>query len=65
MDTCHSCGGTHWDLPTAGCVNRLFHRTPPRARHWVTRFDPDDGQPYGELCECEIDQDHDGLGNLT
>lgn len=30
--------------------------------HWLTRYDPDDGEPYGELCECEIGEDHDGAG---
>ncbi len=32
--------------------------------HWVTRFDPDDGEPYGEICDCDIGADHDGKGNL-
>jgi hypothetical protein len=32
--------------------------------HWCTKFDPDDGQPYGELCDCPIGHDHDGKGNL-
>lgn len=27
--------------------------------HWMTRYDPDDGEPYGELCDCAIDEDHD------
>lgn len=30
--------------------------------HWLTRYDPDDGEPYGELCDCEIGEDHDGAG---
>lgn len=29
-------------------------------RHWVTRYDPDDGEPYGSVCDCEIGEDHDG-----
>lgn len=33
--------------------------------HWLTRFDPDDGEPYGTVCDCDIDADHDGAGNLT
>jgi hypothetical protein len=36
----------------------------PAAVHWCTRFDPEDGQPYGELCDCHIGQDHDGKGNI-
>lgn len=65
MDRCESCAGTLWDLPTAACNNRLYHRAPTRERHWLTRYDPDDGEPYGELCPCEIGANHDGLGNLT
>lgn len=32
--------------------------------HWLTRWDPDDGEPYGTLCHCEIGEDHDGSGNV-
>jgi hypothetical protein len=32
--------------------------------HWLTRWDPDDGEPYGALCDCDIDADHDGNGDL-
>ena len=32
--------------------------------HWKTTFDPDDGDPIGALCYCDIDDDHDGNGNL-
>jgi hypothetical protein len=32
--------------------------------HWLTRWDPDDGEPYGTVCDCEIGDDHDGAGNL-
>ena len=32
--------------------------------HWKTTFDPDDGTPAGELCECGIGDDHDGAGNV-
>jgi hypothetical protein len=32
--------------------------------HWKTTFDPDDGEPDGALCYCDIDADHDGNGNL-
>jgi hypothetical protein len=28
--------------------------------HWLTRYDPDDGEPYGEVCSCSIGEDHDG-----
>ncbi|MGH3836928.1 MAG: hypothetical protein ACRDSF_14710 [Pseudonocardiaceae bacterium] len=34
-------------------------------RHWLTRYDPDDGEPYGEFCECPIGANHDGSGNLS
>jgi len=30
--------------------------------HWLTRWDPDDGEPYGTLCDCSIGVDHDGEG---
>jgi hypothetical protein len=32
--------------------------------HWLTTFDPDDGEPNGTLCYCETGKDHDGAGNL-
>ena len=32
--------------------------------HWKTMFDPDDGQPTGTPCHCDIDDDHDGKGNV-
>jgi len=32
--------------------------------HWLTVFDPDDGEPEGFLCHCDIDADHDGAGNI-
>lgn len=28
--------------------------------HWLTRFDPDDGEPYGSICDCVLDRDHTG-----
>ena len=31
--------------------------------HWLTRYDPDDGEPYGTVCDCEIGVDHDGNGD--
>ena len=30
--------------------------------HWLIRYDPDDGEPYGEVCDCEIGDDHDETG---
>lgn len=33
------------------------------AAHWLTRFGPDDGEPYGEVCSCGIGADHDGAGH--
>ena len=30
--------------------------------HCVIRYDPDDGEPYGEVCYCQIGEDHDGTG---
>jgi hypothetical protein len=30
--------------------------------HWKTTFDPNDGEPIGTLCHCDIDDDHDGAG---
>jgi hypothetical protein len=35
------------------------------ATHWLTCYDPDDGEPYGIGCDCEIGDDHDGTGELT
>lgn len=32
--------------------------------HWLTTFDPADGEPCGSLCHCDIDADHDGAGNI-
>lgn len=32
--------------------------------HWLTLYDPDDGEPIGSPCDCEIGDDHDGAGNL-
>lgn len=32
--------------------------------HWLTTFDPEDGEPSGSLCHCDIDDDHDGSGNV-
>jgi hypothetical protein len=30
--------------------------------HWLTTYDPEDGEPIGSLCWCDIDHDHDGKG---
>lgn len=30
--------------------------------HWLTLFDPLDGEPYGQVCDCNIGEDHDGDG---
>lgn len=32
--------------------------------HWLTRYDPDDGEPYGEICHCGIGDDHDAAGGV-
>ena len=32
--------------------------------HWLTTYDPDDGEPTGTPCHCGIGDDHDGKGNL-
>lgn len=32
-------------------------------RHWKTLYDPNDGEPIGVVCSCEIGEDHDGDGN--
>lgn len=32
--------------------------------HWLTTYDPDDGEPVGTLCDCETGGDHDGTGTL-
>lgn len=26
--------------------------------HWLIRYDPVNGDPYGELCNCPLDDDH-------
>jgi hypothetical protein len=26
----------------------------------MTRYDPDDGEPYGNVCDCGIGEDHNG-----
>jgi hypothetical protein len=35
--------------------------------HWLTRYDPTDGEPYGELCWCTATdgQNHDADGEIT
>lgn len=33
--------------------------------HWLTRYDPEDGEPYGTGCDCQIGEDHNGYGQLT
>ena len=33
------------------------------ALHWLTRFD-EDGEPYGQVCDCEIGADHLSNGDL-
>lgn len=30
--------------------------------HWRCTYDPDDGEPIGEACDCEIGDDHNGKG---
>ena len=31
--------------------------------HWLTTYDPADGEPIGSICDCDISDDHDGAGN--
>lgn len=45
-------------------MNDLYDQTCDSA-HWLTRYDPDDGEPYGVVCRCNIGSDHDGSGKLT
>lgn len=26
--------------------------------HWLTQYDPADGEPYGTVCGCPIGEDH-------
>lgn len=33
--------------------------------HWLTRWDTDTGEPYGQVCQCAIGQDHDGSSQLA
>lgn len=35
------------------------------ATHWLTLYDPSDGEPYGIPCDCEFGRDHDGAGNFN
>lgn len=63
-ERCHSCDGSMYDLPPAACSNRLYHRTPTTMRHWVTQVDLDAGQLFEELCDCEIGENHNDLGDL-
>jgi hypothetical protein len=30
--------------------------------HWRVTYDADDGEPIGEVCRCEIGEDHKGSG---
>lgn len=36
---------------------------PAETGHWLTKYDPDDGEPYGAGCDCSIGKDHDGNGD--
>lgn len=31
--------------------------------HWLVLYDPDDGEPYGQVCRCEVGVDHNGYGD--
>lgn len=33
--------------------------------HWKTTYDPDDGEPIGNICHCALAHDHDGSGNFN
>lgn len=33
--------------------------------HWLTTYDPNNGEPIGSVCSCEIGANHDGDGNLN
>lgn len=33
--------------------------------HWLTLYDPLDGEPYGKVCTCARGADHDGTGALS
>ena len=32
--------------------------------HWQITYDPSDGEPIGETCDCEIGADHNGDGEV-
>ena len=34
-------------------------------RHWRVTYDANDGEPIGEICTCEIGEDHKGNGEVT
>jgi hypothetical protein len=71
---CQVCGLAACDLPDGvdpefifegGLCQVCVRPASGYQRHWLTLYDPADGSPYGELCDCAIGQDHDGEGNLN
>lgn len=32
--------------------------------HWLTTYNPRNGDPIGSVCDCPIGDDHDGDGEL-
>lgn len=31
--------------------------------HWKTTYDPNDGEPIGTVCDCDINENHNGYGD--
>jgi hypothetical protein len=32
--------------------------------HWLTTYDPKNGEPIGSVCTCDISEDHNGYGEV-
>ena len=47
---------------SCSCTNAKSPTSSRWLTDWLIRYDPDDGEPYGEVCDCEIGEDHDATG---
>ena len=47
---------------SCSCTNAKSPTSSRWLTDWLIRYDPDDGEPYGEVCDCEIGDDHYATG---
>ena len=50
---------------TEAAIAQRYKQPTPNATgpHWLTRYDSGDGEPYGDVCDCDLGFDHDGDDN--